>query len=251
MSSRKRYNDKHEEEPGADRYLITYADLITLLLGLFVILYASSQVDSSKFKEFSQAFSTYFNEKGVTEGGNGVLEGRKDGVPEAILPGMGNKSLDEIAEKTGEALAAYVKNGTIQIRVTQSGIVLVLPEKLLFKSGKSELQPGSFGVLDTLAALLSDVKYQISIDGHTDSDPIKSFQFESNWHLSVSRAMNVAYRLIGLGLPERNVTVRGFGAQRPEADNSTAEGKAKNRRVEIIISDAGSDSPAIVDTLSK
>ena len=229
---------------GKDRYLITYADLITLLLGLFVILYASAQVDTGKFKAFSQAFSQYFkaNPPGVLDGSDGVLDGSKS-LPEPSMVPTQPKSLNEFKAGAEKSLAKFIESGQIQIRQTETELTLVMPEKLMFESAKSDIQAPGITALDTLASLLSDENFQITIDGHTDAVPIRSFQYESNWHLSLARAMSVSYKLMTLGVPERNFVVRGFGAQRPIADNVTAEGKAKNRRVEITLSAMPAEAP--------
>jgi flagellar motor protein MotB len=115
---------------------------------------------------------------------------------------------------------------------------------MLFESSKAEIQPNAYPVLDTLANILQGVDYQISIDGHTDSDPIRTFRYESNWHLSVARAVNVGYYLIQRGLPEVNTTIKGYGAQRPVAGNDSPEDKARNRRVEITLKKLESDDPS-------
>ena len=229
-----------EAESSPDRYLITYSDLITLLLGLFVILYAVSQVDQDKYKKVTDAFSQYFKANGgkVLEGGGGLLSGEKDAIPEPILPApKANKSLQEINSDVQQAFSNLISKGQLQLKFTGSGIMLTLPEKLLFESGKADIEPLGRNVLDSLAAILRGVQYQISVDGHTDSKPISNSRFESNWHLSSARALAVGYRMIQHGAPEQNVVVRGFGAQRPVTDNSTPENMARNRRVEITIAE--------------
>ncbi|MFP4529572.1 MAG: flagellar motor protein MotB [Candidatus Kapaibacterium sp.] len=227
-------NNSNDSDTKTDRYLITYADLITLLLGLFVILYASAQVDEAKYKEFSAAFSEYFKPGQTLEGGSGVLEGSRQGLPEPILP-PSSKSFEAIASEVESRLKDYIEQGELRVQKIDDGIVLTLSEKLLFQSSKAEIQEGAFAALDTLANILQGVDYQISIDGHTDSDPIRTFRYESNWHLSVARALNVGYYLIQHGLPEVNTNIRGFGAQRPVVGNETPDGKAMNRRVEITL----------------
>ncbi len=236
----------HEHSSGKDRYLITYADLITLLLGLFVILYASSQVDSEKFSEMSQAFTKYFKNQPaqVLQGGDGVLEGNKRGVPEPMLLPTSNKSLETVEKEATQALSSFVQKGLVQLKRSGNNLVIVLPEKLLFKSAKADIQPEGLTVIDTLSGVLRSLRFVIMVDGHTDSKPIRTFQYESNWHLSVARALSVGYRMIRSGVPEENFVLRGFGAQRPVKENSTADGKAGNRRVEITISQLNSDLPA-------
>lgn len=229
-----------ESDSNPDRYLITYSDLITLLLGLFVILYAVSQVDQEKYKQVTTAFSQYFKANGgkVLDGGGGLLTGEKDAIPEPILPQpRANKSLQEINSDAERAFSNLISKGQLLLKFTGSGVLLTLPEKLLFESGKADIQPLGLNVLDSLASILSGVQYQITVDGHTDSKPINNSRFESNWHLSSARALAVGYRMIQRGAPEQNVVVRGFGAQRPVTDNSTPENMARNRRVEITIAE--------------
>ncbi len=235
-----------EEEDKRDRYLITYADLITLLLGLFVILYASSQVDGVKYKEFSNAFAKVFSK------GDGVLEGNANGVPVTILPNPnGQESLQSIASKAEKSMKSFVNEGKLEIRVSDKELVLAMPEKLLFESGKADIKQEGLKVLDTLTKILGKLQKQITIDGHTDSDPIRTFQFESNWHLSVQRALNVGYAMMIKGLPETNLSIRGYGAEKPIENNSTVIGKTKNRRVEIVISELSITAPSTKGYLIK
>ncbi len=234
-----------KEHSGADRYLITYADLITLLLGLFVILYASSQVDSGKYKEFSAAMTDYFKPSADNkqQRGNKILPGA-DGIPQPILPKAQEKSIDQINLEVEKALQQEINEGKVSIQRTSTGIIVNLPEKLLFQSAKSDIQPNAFPVLDSITAILSGINKKISIDGFTDSIPIHTFQYESNWQLSTARAMNIGYYILKKGVSEQNFSIRGFGANKPSASNSSPDGRAKNRRVEILIEDLPKSIPS-------
>jgi chemotaxis protein MotB len=231
-----------------DRYLITYADLVTLLLGLFVILYVSSRVDEERYKEFAKAFADYFKpQKGEEAHGTGLspFQGVKRGIPEPVLPFPNRRSLQEIQSDVQKSLEAYIKQGEISIVTRGQNVIITLPEKLLFKSGKAEIEPEGVAILEKISNSLRGLAedQEVAVDGHTDSDPIRNFRYPSNWHLSVARAVNVAYLLIEKGVPERSIVVRGFADQRPVADNTTPENKAKNRRVEITISEQKSNVP--------
>lgn len=235
-------NYSNKEKVNTDRYFITYADMITLLLGLFVILYASSKVDEEKYKEFSKAFTEYFHKgDGVLSGGKGVLEGSSKAIdnPTAL-----KKTLDEVFAESKDALKYFIQNGSIQIQRAGESIILTLPEKLLFESGKAEIIGGGQVIIDTIGSILKGIKFQVTVDGHTDSEPIRTFQYESNWHLSVARSLEVGYSLLKRGIPQSNMIIRGFGSQRPIADNNTLDGKAKNRRVEITISRLSKEAPS-------
>ncbi len=239
MLIKKIFRTESADQEKTDRYLITYADLITLLLGLFVILYASAQVDEEKFKEYSKAFSNFFEDgkNSVLKGSNGVLNGFKGTLPGPVNPKKPNKTLDQVASETQTALKKYMDDGTIMLKRTDKELILTLSEKLLFESAKAEIRDEGLKVIDSISNVLRGMEFQITVDGHTDSKPIKTFRYESNWHLSVARALNVAYLLIKNGVPEKNMVIRGFGAQRPVADNTTPEGQARNRRVEITITE--------------
>ncbi|MGQ9820101.1 MAG: OmpA family protein [Candidatus Kapaibacteriales bacterium] len=244
---------KHQEElesgrTSPDRYLITYADLITLLLGLFVILYVSSRVDEEKYKEFSKAFADYFKpDASDNSHGSGldIFKGVRKGIPEPVMPFPERRSLKEIELDVKKELAEYIDRGEISLVTRGGSVIITLPEKLLFRSGKAEIESGGLSVLEKLSKTLLGLaeNQEISIDGHTDSDPISNFRYPSNWHLSVARAVNIAFYLVQKGVPEHSLVVRGFGSQRPIADNSTPEGKAQNRRVEITISEVSSNIP--------
>lgn len=237
-----------EHNTGADRYLITYADLITLLLGLFVILYAASQVDKTKFSELSAALSQYFNPKTgkILEKGEGELSGGKGVLPAPEFTQGEQKSISEVRTEIEQKLKEFLSQKKITINQTGNSLTLVLPEVLLFPSGKAQILNQSYPVLDSIASVLKQLQFEISIDGHTDIVPIRTFQYESNWHLSVDRALNVGYYLIQKGIVEKNVVIRGFGPERPVDDNSTPEGRNKNRRVEITISQPTSATAATI-----
>lgn len=235
IKGKKIRKNEHESSANHERYLLTYADLITLLLGLFIILYASAQVDSGKYREYASAISNYFNtEEGQTKGGDGVLKGQQN-IPQPVLPTSQEKNIDQIAQETEYAVQQQLAAGSVSLERTVDGLVIRLSEQLLFESGKAEIQPAALPVLDSLTAVLRGIRQQIIVEGHTDSIPIRTFQFESNWHLSVQRALTIGYYCIRNDLPQHNITISGYGAQRPIAPNTTPEGRAANRRVEIAI----------------
>ncbi len=241
--------EKKEDIPkeNLDRYLITYADLITLLLGLFVILYAASQVDEGKYKEFAKAFSDYFKSSaGAVKEGSGVMEGIRNGVPAPIFSNPApEKSLEQIYSEAETALKSFISKGVLSLRIKDSELVFSLAERLLFESARAEIQREGGALLDSLSKIFYKLNYQVTVDGHTDSNPIRTFRYESNWHLSVARAVNVGYRLIQSGLQENKLIVRGFGAERPVIENSTPEGRALNRRVEITLNKLSHNSPSV------
>ncbi|MBK9250314.1 MAG: OmpA family protein [Ignavibacteria bacterium] len=253
--NRLKHHHEIEGSTGADRYLLTYADLITLLLGLFVILYASAQVDTGKYKEFSAAMTDYFKPTGDKQPHSDKILPGTDGIPQPILPKAPQKTIDQITLEVERSLLKEITNGLVKAERTPDGLKLALPEALLFTSGKADIQPRALAVLDSLAAIFVGIDKQISVDGFTDSIPIRTFQFESNWHLSSERAMNIGYYLLQRGVPEKNFSVRGYGATQAIAPNTSTEGRAKNRRVEIMITELPHTTPSsegyISDSVSK
>ncbi|MBP7145896.1 MAG: OmpA family protein [Acidobacteria bacterium] len=217
------------EHGGDERWLLTYADLITLLLGLFVILYAASQVDAQKFTALMQAFGTLLG------GGSGVMQGSMGAmeVPVPPKPAAVTESISSIVEST---LSDAISSGGASVSENDGGVTVHVAEMLLFDPGAAQLKPGALPVLDSLAHTLSSITNEIRIEGHTDDSPIHSAQYPSNWHLSVDRALNVGYYLMTQSSirPER-VWIVGFGEFRPIAPNTLEQGRARNRRVDIVI----------------
>lgn len=236
--------NKHNEEQSRDRYLITYADLITLLLGLFVILYSTSQVDQEQYEKVKKALSKAFhnNNKGVLNGGEGVLN-NKTNSPIAIAEND-VINLEQIYQKTQNALNDLIKENSIEIRYNGNEIVLDLPENLLFNSGQFEVKKSGFVVLDTITKTISKFEKLINIDGHTDNAVINNKSYNGNWDLSVKRSLNVAKIMLNSGLPENNLIIRGFGEYRPKVANNNALNMKKNRRVEICISEIPINLPS-------
>lgn len=247
LLKRKQAKEEESGRTSADRYLITYADLITLLLGLFVILYVTSRVDEERYKEFSKAFADYFKTADPQNGNNtfDIIKSSKKGIPEPVIPSNERRSLEEIQADVKTTLLEYIQKSAIGVEIRDSDLVITLPEKLLFNPGRAEIEPTGEEILNKLSFALRRLSkdQEINIDGHTDSDPIRNFRYPSNWHLSAARAANIAYLLVENGVLEYSIVVRGFGASRPIADNSSPEGKSKNRRVEITITNLKQNTP--------
>jgi chemotaxis protein MotB len=218
----------HGEHENSERWLLTYADLITLLLGLFVILYAMSKIDAGKYAEIVSALGGVFgSDHGILIGGGSLLENPR----ESLL-----SERQRVAQAVSDALD--LQSGSMPVSVTESerGVTVHIMEELLFASGSAELKASSLSALDTLASVLKKLPNDLRVEGHTDNVPINTVQFPSNWHLSVSRAVNVGYYLIRQhGLVPDKVSVVGYSEYRPWASNDTPEGRAKNRRVDIVI----------------
>jgi chemotaxis protein MotB len=223
-----RHPHKHPEPENSDRWLLTYSDLITLLLGLFVILYAMSKIDAGKYSEVVSALNGVFGSpRGILTGNPAILEN-----PATALQAEKQRVTQEISA----ALRLDQRDLPIAITENERGVTVHIMEELLFASGSAELKQTSLLTLDTLASVLRSLPNDLRVEGHTDNVPIKTEQFPSNWHLSVARALNVAYYLIERhGVTQERVSVVGYSEFQPLAPNSSAENRARNRRVDIVI----------------
>ncbi|MDL1893167.1 chemotaxis protein MotB [Sphingobacteriales bacterium CHB3] len=225
MKSKRTRKSKNENQSNTDRWLLTYADLITLLLGLFVILYAMSQVDNTKYSKVVVALGGMFGKAVPLGGSESVLSGGE------LMPDRMS-----IERKLQGALYQDLQSQLVSVSQDSRGVVVHLAEELLFASGSATLKNTSMGSLDLLASVLKTLPNEIRVEGHTDDVPISTAMFPSNWHLSVGRAMNTGdYLMKRHGIDPEKVTIVGFSEYKPLVPNTTPENKAKNRRVDIVI----------------
>jgi chemotaxis protein MotB len=248
----KRRKKKHVEDHVDESWLLPYSDLLTLLVALFIVLFASSAIDSQKFQALSSAFNAEL------KGGTGLFEFPSP-VPEggANSPDKQDKSdaeQEKVKKQISEQIAEHESLAEIQNRVntyvqenglgdqlatslTVEGLFLTIRDNVLFNSGSADVRPEDLNIAKEISRLLEmDVPRSIIISGHTDNVPIKNANFESNWELSVMRAIN--FMKILLENPQLNpelFSAKGHGEFQPIASNDTAEGRAQNRRVEILI----------------
>ncbi len=231
---------KEEEAPeNVERWMLTYLDMITLLMAFFCILFAFSQVDAVKFKQVAQSMSLSFGTGGGM-GQNMITNYSGTG----IIPNVSSNSLISLRENNqfksiiklirDYAASQGIKN--VKAKITDRGLVLNLPETVLFESGKADLSPKSREVLDHMADILFKLNTVIRVEGHTDSIPIHNAKYASNWQLSTDRATNVIMYWISK-YPDQsaNLSAAGYGEHHAIALNNTEAGRAQNRRVEIIV----------------
>jgi chemotaxis protein MotB len=222
----------------SERWLLTYADLITLLLAFFVILYAMSKSDYHKMYDLSRSLSSAFH---ASQGGNKdvmppsdphVLNGGFSVLPEsAQMMQMQDKLEQQIVKENGPKGMEGVRT-----TVNERGLVISLSDSAFFDAGDANLRPATIGVLKTVARTLLKSGRNIMIEGHTDNTPINTMQFPSNWELSTARATSVVKWLItSYRLPPDRLSASGYGEYHPLVANTTPENRAKNRRIDIVI----------------
>lgn len=224
---RKKKVDEHEN---LERWLLTYADLITLLLAFFIVMYSMSKVDAKKFGRMREALS------GALKGGTVAI---KKGDQIGALAGtgvlsVGNlKSLGENIKKGSEGIG---EGKLVSVEVSERGLVIHIMESALFKSGSASLEPRAQAILDMIALQIKDMPNHIRIEGHTDNRPINTSKYPSNWELSSDRATQVVrYLTDHHDLDPKRISALGFGEYRPMAANDSDEDRAKNRRVDIVV----------------
>jgi chemotaxis protein MotB len=212
-----------EEGSDKDRYLITYSDLITLLLGLFIILYAISNIDARKYEKMIAAISNVF-------GHEGKIIGLENKIINVEVPS------NNLKLKLGEVIREYKYENYVRLEENERGITVHIMDEILFPSGSAELNTSSLTVLKNIASVIRMLPNDIRVEGHTDNVPISKPNYPSNWHLSVARALNTAYFLINTeNLPSDKVSIVGYSEYKPIASNETEEGRSMNRRVDLVI----------------
>jgi chemotaxis protein MotB len=238
MSKRKEHHEEHHDE----RWLVSYADFITLLMVLFVVLYSMSQVNVEKYKLLADSMRTAFSIGGPSQvvenqinqaGGN-----KEDGSSKPIVvPGIpeGPTQSEEVAGQLTSMLASQNLGNQVSVQTNIEGVLISLSEKLVFKEGQSELPAEALPVLDTIASMLRPIDNKIKLVGHTNNTPSTNPSYPTNWELSLARAMTVTKYLINAGIAPERLIVSGQGEYAPVFPNDTEQHKELNARVEIVI----------------
>ncbi len=255
MSARRKRSESHEEHENHERWLITYADMITLLMAFFIMLFAMSQLDLAKFKEFQQGFASQVSNSDinlVSDGGPGVLDGSA-GTQEDLLKQaeqvLNAQAKEDLARKHERDQLLDVERKFIQLvraagiehkvgfRLEHRGLVVsIVSDDVLFEVGSADLRGEGRKVLNGLAGVLRDMPNHVAVEGHTDNVPISGGLYRDNWVLSTARATSVlSYLLDDDALSPSRASAAGYADQRPVAANTTSQGRAANRRVEIVI----------------
>ena len=253
-----------EHAASHERWMISYADMLTLLLALFIVMFAISKVDQAKFIQFAQGASQAFGGSGqVILNGYGGGETGNDGIMDnSKAPASGPQQLDpqkaaqmiaeqqarqaaQSAEKQrleklknqlSKELATKGLQDAVQMGIDERGLVVnIVTDKVLFDTGKAQLRPEGLLVLDAIAPSIKPLPNRVAIEGHTDNVPIKTAEFPSNWELSQARAASVLQRVIYDGVDEARLSLAAYGEQKPIDTNATDAGRAHNRRVAIVL----------------
>lgn len=225
-----------------DRWLISYADFITLLFALFVVMFASAQADKSKAKLVSESVRDAL-EHGDLNSMLAIFQRRKPadlkpGLPPPSGPQPDLKPADLAAaqETLRKTLDLELKSGKLAVTLEARGLVISLREAALFKSGDDEINPASYPMMGKLAEVILAMPNPLRMEGYTDSMPIHNSRFRSNWELSAARSIAVLDILADrFGVPRARMAIAGYAENAPVDSNATTEGRAHNRRVDVVL----------------
>ncbi|MEN6411961.1 MAG: flagellar motor protein MotB [Veillonellales bacterium] len=247
--AKRKHHGKPPEEHMDETWLVPYSDILTLLLALFIVLFASAQVDQKKFDQIRMSFSNTFG-----SGSPAVLDSYRIApeTPDVKPPDSSQDSFTESGEEAAmretvqlsevkKKIDRYIDEnnltGDLQTALTEDGLMVRIKDTALFPSGSAELLPESQRLAAVVAKMLVPLQQKVTISGHTDNVPINTREFPSNWELSSQRAVNFMKFILAQekSLQPERFSATGYGEFRPIMANDTAEGKAKNRRVEVLI----------------
>jgi chemotaxis protein MotB len=232
-----------------DRWLVSYSDFITLMFGFFVVLYAFARADQKKQMQVSQAINSAFRSMGVfpvapqepsTSSAGGVDQAtqRMNAVMGEDLqtPAQVKADLDRLRRDLTQTLSSQIANHSIFLEMGRDGLVISLREAGFFDSGSAVPEPETLPTLREIAAKLGATPYDLRIEGHTDNVPIHSAEFDSNWELSSARATRIARLFLDMNaIPPDRLSAAGYAEYHPVANNATPEGRAENRRVDLVV----------------
>ncbi|MDR1424241.1 MAG: flagellar motor protein MotD [Azoarcus sp.] len=245
MARRRRPHDT--EHDNLERWLVSYADFITLLFAFFVVMYSLSSINEGKYRVLSNSLVQAFRSVNVN------VEGEQIAVPPVVispvtprLAAPRDKQADARRQQTAQrmrnmadairrVLRPLTENGQVNVSEGAFGVTVEINASVLFAPGEAVLGPDAVAALRAVAGVLADTEFPAKVEGHTDNMPIRNYRFPSNWELSAVRASSVVRLFIESGVSPQRLTAAGYADQRPVADNGTETGRARNRRVAIMI----------------
>lgn len=240
MRRRRKYLDSRQSD-NHERWLVSYADFITLLFAFFVVMYAISSVSEGKYRVLSDSLFGAFQNRVRDPGALPAPQSRAlDPLPRRIgrpteQQRRQREQMRGMAQDIHKVLETMVRDGQVKVTQTNRGISIEINASVLFAAGQAQLRTDSARALQQVARFLAKSDKTLQIEGYSDTTPIATAQFPSNWELSAARASSVARLFIDNGVAEQRLSVIGYGPNRAVASNDTPEGRARNRRVTVMI----------------
>jgi chemotaxis protein MotB len=236
---------KRPEHDNHERWMVSYADFITLLFAFFVVMYGISSVNEGKYKVFGAAINRAFGTKSSATEGSSVrmteeeiyfksLVDRRD-ARLAEKQRKQNERMQNLARTLNETMDKFVKGGQMNVSQTGRGVELEINASALFNQGEADIQTEAKKTLADAATVLAGNEYAIEVEGHTDNVPISTARFPSNWELSSARASSVVRLFIDQGIAAKRLKAVGSADNHPVLPNDTADGRSRNRRVTITV----------------
>jgi chemotaxis protein MotB len=242
---------KAPEHANHERWLVSYADFITLMFAFFVVMFATSQTDKGKAQQVSDSVKRALEGEKLSQvvaailGGTVTDTGKGNGMmrgPGGAKPPAEEKKDQKLAELLpslkilSEELKKEIAEGRIQISMQARGLVISFNQAALFAPGEDVISPEAYGGLEKVAAAIARMPNPVRLEGHTDSTPINTERFHSNWDLSAARSISILELLSNkFGVPRERLSIAGYADTAPIASNETEEGRARNRRADIVI----------------
>ncbi|MGI6712618.1 MAG: flagellar motor protein MotB [Bacillota bacterium] len=235
MSKKKVPHEEHIDET----WLVPYSDMLTLLLALFIVMFAMSQIDKEKFEKFSRQFNVIFSGEGeVLDGAGNAYVAMQNPSPAdtSANNAIEEDKMNEIKKSLEEEIEKKGYSDKVKVVLNKEGLEISIQEVVLFNSGDAEVLKEVNPLLLHISKMLYGLDNNIKITGHTDNLPINNEKFRDNWDLSAIRAINVMNFMVNEGgIQPEKLSIQAYGEYKPKYDNSTEDGRARNRRVEIFI----------------
>lgn len=272
-------NKKHEEHENHERWLVSYADFITLLFAFFVVMYSVSSVNEGKFRVLSESMVAAFRSPAKSlhpiqvgipakspyqdptsvrhvpasvalpkmpvprapraKNASGAAGSGVEHAARDSADGKAERDLENIAKEVQRAMAPLIHEGLIRIRQSRDWVEIEINTEILFSSGSATLEPGAHGIVAKIAEVIQPFPNAVQVEGFTDNVPISSAVYRSNWELSAGRAASVVHLFANLAVAPERMVAMGYGEFRPQEDNATEVGRSRNRRVLVVVRSAG------------
>lgn len=250
-----RRRERRRSHVSHERWLVSYADFITLLFAFFVVLYASSKADQKKQQQVSQAIDSAFHLLGLfpettrnhpnLKNISAISDANPGQSPPStnvimnervVAPAQVKEDLARVQKQLEKMLSTQIAEHTVSIAMGKDGLVISLREAGFFSSGSATPQPASLSVLRQIASTLGQTPYNVRIEGHTDNLPIHNSEFDSNWELSSARATRITRVFVDTReIPPDRLSAAGYAEYHPAANNNSEAGRAQNRRVDLVV----------------
>ncbi|MEW8315490.1 MAG: flagellar motor protein MotD [Candidatus Thiodiazotropha endolucinida] len=272
MSKRRKRKQEHVNH---ERWIVSYADFITLLFAFFVVMYSISSVNEGKYRVLSQTLTEAFQENsrsvdpiqvGEINRNSGNMAGldqdnaliqteqtqgpgtyQDPGLVMDKMPSNETQRLSFLAATIEDMLSDYVDQELVDVSFTEDRVIVNMKDKMLFPSASAHLSREAVNALRSISRVLNTVPNQIQVEGNTDNRPISTRAFPSNWELSAARAASVVHLMTRMGIGAQRLSAVGYAEHRPVADNGTESGRAKNRRVSLIIMGMNGGEDRVID----